>query len=440
MTLSERSPESFIGKDSKTFNDTIAPEAVPSITAEDNRLILATKHMVDKQTVSQLGFPDFKMEDVLDPITDDHGKIEKPKNPDTIVSDPMKKRISELIEKLGDEEYEVREAAQREILRIGSPAYAQLEEAKRSSPELEVRRRASSAINQILNEKPAALRAMTEMTLDGLAEIAMTGRVSKETRERYARFIENADDFKMGAAESRARHEFANKRLGPSDSLDLERATKREQLSLVAMRTSPSSQARMDYADLLIAGGDKKAAIKVLTEAVTKDPALAEHGGSKFGRLARDSGALDDKVFTKAVDTARGRENATKDWSGPKIKVSQNLEYLQEQTTRFGLTKQIERQWNTHLDDLEKRAQQEPAQQKFLEGQLELARMNLVEHLGASGKSERAVQLLSALSKASPQIEQTAWFKEQARVNEMPGSKKLNQPMQRRAADGTVLK
>jgi hypothetical protein len=57
-------------------------------------------------------------------------------------------RIAELIQKLSDEKFDTREAAQRELVAIGAPALRALEEASRS-PDADLAARATEAISQI---------------------------------------------------------------------------------------------------------------------------------------------------------------------------------------------------------------------------------------------------------------------------------------------------
>lgn len=452
MTLPDVNPESRMENATSQVEEPITPE----ITLEDNHLLKAAKGTTSSEALPNLGFPRLKVEDIDN--LDEDAKLEQNdgKESEVIVPEQMRKRVADLIEKLGDEEYEVREEAQREILRIGSPALAQLQKTKESTTDLEVRERARSAITQIINERPAALRAMSELKLDGLAEIGMTGRVSKATREKYEKFIKDANDLKMGTTERKQREELANKNFpkitaplpfplqaqfdrDQQDYSALERAATREQFSLRAMEMDPASQARMDYADLLITSGDKKTAIKVLTEAVTKNPNLGKYSESDtFKKLARESGALTDKAFNRAVDATTGKENTTKDWSGFKVyKMAQDVGYLDEQAARFGMTKQLDRQWDKLLTDLEQRAVNEPDQRKLLEGHLERSRMKFVEHLSASGKTEKATQLLSTLLKADPEIGETTWFRKAARMNEMKAAKKVDQARPILGADGT---
>lgn len=455
MTLPDVNPESGMEKGTSKVEKPINPE----VTAADNHLLIAWKRTASSEAISNAGLPRLKLED-LDNTDQEDARLERKdgNESEVVVSEQMKKRVADLIEKLGDEEYEVREGAQAEIVRIGSPAFNQLQEAKVSNPELEVRRRVNSAMRQIINERPAALRAMGELKLDGLAEIGMTGRVSKETREKYEKFIKDANDLKMSPSERKQREELANKDFPKpvarlpfplqaqfddqkdfSKTPEVERAATREKFSLRAMRMDPASQARMDYADLLIASGDKKTAVKVLTEAVTKNPNLGKHSESDtFQKLARESGALTDKTFNKAVDAATGKENTTKDWNDFKIyKMAQDVGYLEEQSARFGMTKQLERQWDKLLTDLEQRAAKEPDQRKFLEEHLERSRMKFVEHLSASGMTEKANQMLCTLLKADPEIGETAWFRKVARMNEMKETEKVDQAKPTLGADGT---
>jgi HEAT repeat protein len=78
------------------------------------------------------------------------GSEEKSKqNEKAEVSQELKKTIEELIEKLGDEKHNVREAAQKELMKIGKPAVRQLEKACEEAEEPEVKRKAQDTLTCI---------------------------------------------------------------------------------------------------------------------------------------------------------------------------------------------------------------------------------------------------------------------------------------------------
>jgi HEAT repeat protein len=78
------------------------------------------------------------------------GSEEKSKqNEKAEVSQELKKTIEELIEKLGDEKHNVREAAQKELMKIGKPAVRQLEKACEEAEEPEVKRKAQDILTCI---------------------------------------------------------------------------------------------------------------------------------------------------------------------------------------------------------------------------------------------------------------------------------------------------
>lgn len=343
-------------------------------------------------------------------------KLDKP-----VLSEDTKKRISTLIDKLGDDQYPVRTKAQRDIVKMGSAAFDSLKDAAKNNPDLEIRQRAKRAVEEILNRPPAALAAMAEMKDGAAADIAKTGSLSKESREKYQKFINSIDELKMGPTEQKARQDWADTVAKNFDAPpDQKRSLTKEYKSLSAMRLDPSSQARMDYADSLMAGNDKKEAIKVLADAVTKNPALAKYATSDtFQKLARESGALDDKDFVKAVDKATGKPGTTKEWTEPRAKVVQDIGHLTEQTARFGVTKELEKKWDTLLSDLTKRAEKEPDLAKFLELRTASARKDLVDFLAADGKLDRAKGVLRDMTKADPTWEQSAWHSNMEKVLEL---------------------
>jgi HEAT repeat protein len=66
--------------------------------------------------------------------------------------------VIRLIEQLGDDAFARREAAQRELVKIGKPALAALRRASTTSPDLEVRRRATKAIEAISAPPPQRVK------------------------------------------------------------------------------------------------------------------------------------------------------------------------------------------------------------------------------------------------------------------------------------------
>jgi hypothetical protein len=62
---------------------------------------------------------------------------------------PQERRIAALIDKLGEDDFDTREAAHKELTRIGKPAVAQLMRAARLSADLEIRRRAAKILEAV---------------------------------------------------------------------------------------------------------------------------------------------------------------------------------------------------------------------------------------------------------------------------------------------------
>src|SRR6476646_950303 len=61
---------------------------------------------------------------------------------------PSRAEVARLINQLGDEDFDRREAASQRLSRVGEPALAQLRRAERD-PDLEVRKRAATLVRQI---------------------------------------------------------------------------------------------------------------------------------------------------------------------------------------------------------------------------------------------------------------------------------------------------
>src|SRR5437870_4855584 len=63
--------------------------------------------------------------------------------------DPQQKRVAELIDKLGDDDFDRREEAQKELRRIGKPGVKQLARAFSTAGDLEIRKRAGKLLNEL---------------------------------------------------------------------------------------------------------------------------------------------------------------------------------------------------------------------------------------------------------------------------------------------------
>ncbi|MBX9666119.1 MAG: hypothetical protein K2X93_00815 [Candidatus Obscuribacterales bacterium] len=403
MVLQDIGPD--LPRISKTDSDTAA---LPSVLSQDGNKLPAPKKSEHNAVLNE-GFPHVEIEDLdllgqqdLETSPDfdlDVDSEEQEQSKPSKDSSSRNKTFKSLLEKLNSEEWPVREQASKDLVKEGSKYFELLVDARRNHPELEVRGRAGAAVRAILNNRPAALNQMGDMLEKGLGEVAKTGRLSKETRNEYESFIKTADVLKLSRTEEEERREFAKPRFDKETST--ERARMRETLSLRAMGTAPSAQARLDYANLHIASGDKNSAVKVLTEAVQKDPSLARLGESDtLRKLARESDAINDKDFIKAMSMADNESHPAKDWTRPEAKIVQEIGHLREQTSRFGMTKANENEWNKLVKDLDKRAQNEPALRDFLKLQLQTAKQNMVEQYGADGKPQKAWPLLAEMVNA----------------------------------------
>ena len=72
---------------------------------------------------------------------------------------PTEKQIGELITKLGDARFKVREEAAKKLIEIGKPALPQLRKAARNEAEVEISRRASKIIKIIEDQPPQSRRS-----------------------------------------------------------------------------------------------------------------------------------------------------------------------------------------------------------------------------------------------------------------------------------------
>jgi len=81
-----------------------------------------------------------------------------------VAADPDKAEIARLIKQLDHDEFEKREEASKELMRIGEPARAALQEAAASSEEAEIRLRAlGSCRRSTPNCKSSAIRDTPSM-------------------------------------------------------------------------------------------------------------------------------------------------------------------------------------------------------------------------------------------------------------------------------------
>ncbi|HMF17554.1 MAG TPA: hypothetical protein VKE98_10130, partial [Gemmataceae bacterium] len=71
---------------------------------------------------------------------------------------PTEKQIGELITKLGDARFKVRDEAAKKLIEIGKPALPQLRKAARNEVEVEISRRASKIIKIIEDQPPQSRR------------------------------------------------------------------------------------------------------------------------------------------------------------------------------------------------------------------------------------------------------------------------------------------
>jgi hypothetical protein len=72
---------------------------------------------------------------------------------------PTEKQIGELITKLGDARFKVRDEAAKKLIEIGKPALPQLRKAARNEAEVEISRRASKIIKIVEDQPPQSRRS-----------------------------------------------------------------------------------------------------------------------------------------------------------------------------------------------------------------------------------------------------------------------------------------
>jgi uncharacterized protein (TIGR03067 family) len=103
--------------------------------------------------------------------------------------------ISRLIKQLGDDDFEKREAASRELDSIGEPAVSALRKAVASSPDVEIRRRAETIIGGIAARALAAAARKEIEALQGAwySTSSACNGVRQTGEERGARHIFTAD-------------------------------------------------------------------------------------------------------------------------------------------------------------------------------------------------------------------------------------------------------
>ncbi|MBX9666774.1 MAG: hypothetical protein K2X93_04105 [Candidatus Obscuribacterales bacterium] len=343
------------------------------------------------------------------------------------IPEALQKKIDGLIESLGDDEFDKRQNASKELRELGSTAWNSLEKA-RSHPDLEIRFR-SGKILQSISEQPLTKQSnVTATHNEALAEIAKDGKISPKTAEKFEKLIKAMDGHFMSDKEYEIRRDKLDKTAynqqgEKKDRLDALRKTSE---LFATKQVPPVDQVRLDFADALTKSGDKGKAIKVLGDAIKANPEL--RGSASFRLLARDAGAFKDKSFAETVDKATGRKNLVNNWAENKrAALYDTVDHMAHETMRKGPTDAIQKQWKTTFDELARQAKDE----KGLAGIAEIAKQNgqrsLVEAFGRHGKHDDAVKLMTQMIKEDPQWVNTAWMYSMSNLNEARNNKEYSE-------------
>lgn len=315
----------------------------------------------------------------------------------------QEKKIDGLIESLGDKSFHARQKAQEELVKIGWPAYEQLEKSK-VDPRLDVARRSEEAQKAILRADPTApARQVRDNHTAGLAEIAKDGKISAKTDEEQQKLIKLVHGMTMDKPEFALREPDLEKTAGDSNASREERIEARRKLAeLRAMhRIGPGDQAQLDYADMLFRSGDKDKAAQVLGKAIQGNPDL--HRTESFRLLAMDSDAVKNKGFSEILDKATGLPDLAKQWIANKP-LFDRVSHLGHDLDRHGPTEDMVKRSKDLLD---------PGKEKTGWWLKE----KLVDTFTNAGNSKEATKLMTQLIKEDPMYLKADWMKTNIHLN-----------------------
>jgi hypothetical protein len=323
----------------------------------------------------------------------------------------MRRIVGDLITRLADDEFDVREKADQELRKLGSAAF---EELSKHTDDPEVKRRAHRILRSVAGSPPTALLQMKELIESASADISKSGKISLNVSNRYKVFIDQSPDYKLGGAEQRVRQQsIETRRQLEAKTSDRVEAFRQEHF-LSIMRTEPASLARLDLAGLLLKY-DKPAAIKVLSEAVTSDPALVSNDG--FKQLARVSGAIDSKAFLKTLDASSGKNNTAKNWKDAVEVAKQDFSLLHHESVRRGLTAELEKSWDKLVKALERQAANDKDLSDLLTNVVQRHRL---EHLLCANQPGKALTICMKMHEKDRSIETRPWFQQIIDVTGVP--------------------
>jgi tetratricopeptide (TPR) repeat protein len=322
----------------------------------------------------------------------------------------FEKKVSDLIEKLGDDDFSVRQKAQKDLVDIGSGAYQMLEKALKND-DLEIRHRASKAMAEIVKNPPKAGPLLNEARDQAQKELEKDGKISKETDEKYRKLTADMSHQTMSPEEYVRRTDALKKTAYDRDAKLEDRLKAHRDLGELAamLNTPPNAQVRFDHAEMLLKSGEKAKAAEVLKEAVKADPALARH--STFAVLAVDSGATKDKTFMDAVDAATGKPGQFKSRvENPRALTSDRVEKLENELRRWGPTERLEKEVNALIDSFAKQQEKNPDQKTFLNIQQGDLQKGLADAFINANKGAQATKVLTRMLADDPGWADSAWM------------------------------
>jgi len=121
---------------------------------------------------------------------------------------PDKTRLKQLLAQLDDEKFEAREAAARELTKLGKPAAPALRQALEGAQSAEVRRRAQAILDEVLESFPRGEE------LAGVRAVEVLERIGTPAAERLLKELANGDPNARQTQEAKAAGERLSKRRG----------------------------------------------------------------------------------------------------------------------------------------------------------------------------------------------------------------------------------
>ncbi|MBX9666775.1 MAG: hypothetical protein K2X93_04110 [Candidatus Obscuribacterales bacterium] len=420
-----------------------APESVPCLLSEisasnckfnNTDTQNAEKNEANNNDVLKAGFSDYReilcsdgSDDSTFEATEEDGKKNEEKRAGRKLPDALQKNIDGLIESLGDDEFDKRQNASKELRELGSSAWNSLEKA-RSHPDPEIRLR-SGRILQSISEQPLTKQSRaTAMHDEALAEIAKDGKISPKTAEKFDKLISAMDGHFMSDKEYQIRRDKLDKTAYNPQGDKKGRLEALRNLSelFATKQVPPVDQVRLDFADALTKSGDKGKAIKILGDAITANPQLRD--SASFRVLARDAGAFKDKSFAETVDKATGGKNLVNKWAENKrAAVYDTVDHMSHETIRKGPSEAIQKQWKITFDELAKHVQDDKGLAFVATLAKENGQRSLVEAFGCHGKPDDAIKVMTQMIKEDPKWVNAAWMFSMSDLNEARKNKEFSE-------------